>query len=108
MSSVYLQHKKKAVDMLAWIDESISLIGALHHKMDLHNLQNAEGVSFDSYLNQHKDKCLPGTREELLQSISDWGSTAQGKCIFWLNGMAGTGKSTISQTIAKHFVKRDN
>ena len=101
MSSVYLQHKKKADDMLARIDESISLIGALHHKMDLHNLQNAEGASFDSYLNQHEDKCLPGTREELLQSISDWGSAAQGKCIFWLNGMAGTGKSTISQTIAK-------
>jgi len=27
----------------------------------------------------------------------------RGKCIFWLNGMAGTGKSTISRTVAQTF-----
>ena len=31
--------------------------------------------------------------------------TQQGKCIFWLNGMAGTGKSTISRTVAQSFAE---
>ncbi|CAG8888404.1 unnamed protein product [Penicillium egyptiacum] len=29
--------------------------------------------------------------------------SSEGKCIFWLNGMAGTGKSTISRTVANRF-----
>ncbi|KAE8378826.1 hypothetical protein BDV26DRAFT_280726 [Aspergillus bertholletiae] len=32
--------------------------------------------------------------------VDPWTKTSNGKCIFWLNGMAGTGKSTISRTVA--------
>ena len=32
-----------------------------------------------------------------------WTDDPAGKCIFWLNGMAGTGKSTISRTVAQRF-----
>ena len=35
----------------------------------------------------------------------EWAEDAQGKCIFWLNGMAGTGKSTISRTIGHTFAE---
>ena len=58
---------------------------------------------FDSYTNQHQNECLPGTRSELLSEIAEWAMSPEGKCIFWLNGMAGTGKSTISRTVAKRF-----
>lgn len=61
----------------------------------------AAGAEFDSYVNQHDDECLPGTRTELLHRITEWATSPQGKCIYWLNGMAGTGKSTISRTVAK-------
>ncbi|KAJ6026350.1 NACHT and WD40 domain protein [Penicillium canescens] len=61
----------------------------------------AYGAEFDSYTNQHEDDCLPGTRTELLHQIIEWARSPQSKCIFWLNGMAGTGKSTISRTVAK-------
>jgi hypothetical protein len=60
----------------------------------------AKGAAFDSYENQH-DECLPGTRAELLCEIKEWAESLHGKCIFWLNGMAGTGKSTISRTVAR-------
>ncbi|KAJ5641434.1 hypothetical protein N7490_005434 [Penicillium lividum] len=30
-----------------------------------------------------------------------------GKCMYWLNGVAGTGKSTISRTVARSFRQRD-
>jgi len=36
----------------------------------------------------------------------DWCDDPDSKCIFWLNGMAGTGKSTISRTIARDLAEK--
>jgi len=36
----------------------------------------------------------------------DWCDDPNSKCIFWLNGMAGTGKSTISRTIARELAEK--
>ncbi|KAJ5992193.1 NACHT and WD40 domain protein [Penicillium sp. IBT 35674x] len=60
-------------------------------------------AAFDSFKDQHEDQCLPGTRTEVLSQIENWAFSPQGSCIFWLNGMAGTGKSTISRTVATFF-----
>ena len=35
-----------------------------------------------------------------------WAEDPQAKCVFWLNGMAGTGKSTISRTVAQSFADK--
>jgi len=70
----------------------------------LGELKVAKGAAFDSYENQHNE-CLLGTRVELLREIEEWTESPHGKCIFWLNGMAGTGKSTISRTMASHLKK---
>ncbi|KAJ5343379.1 NACHT and WD40 domain protein [Penicillium brevicompactum] len=72
----------------------------------LDKLPVAHGVELDSYADQHEEECLPGTRTELLHEIAEWAESPQGKCIFWLNGMAGTGKSTISRTVARYFKQR--
>jgi hypothetical protein len=61
------------------------------------------GAAFDSYVDQHEDRCLPGTRTDLLSQISEWAASPQARCIFWLSGIAGTGKSTISRTMAESF-----
>lgn len=49
--------------------------------------------------------CLEETRVEVLADIFNWidGDTAS---VFWLNGMAGTGKSTISRTLSKTLEMR--
>ncbi|PWY68740.1 NACHT and WD40 domain protein [Aspergillus eucalypticola CBS 122712] len=99
----HLQSQAKAEELLSRIDEFIVLLKNLHRKFDLYNLPDAEGASFDSYQNQHEEECLPGTREDLLQQVSEWGSCSDGPCIFWLNGMAGTGKSTISRSLAQRL-----
>lgn len=68
---------------------------------DLENkLPTVPEASFDSYVNQHKDECLPGTRTDILDKIKKWYSSPHQEDVFWLNG-TGTGKSTISRTIAK-------
>lgn len=68
----------------------------------------AEGASFDSHADEHNPICLQGTRAEVLGDISRWISDPTAKSIFWLNGMAGTGKSTISRTIARQRFKAGN
>lgn len=63
-------------------------------------------ATFNSFEDQHEPECHPGTRIDLIRQIEDWAQpsdASDSKCIFWLNGMAGTGKSTISRTIARQF-----
>ncbi|OTA05304.1 hypothetical protein A9Z42_0059680 [Trichoderma parareesei] len=58
-------------------------------------------AAFNSYDESHNSTCLPGTRVELIQQILDWAGSKDGKPIFWLKGMLGTGKSTVSRTVAQ-------
>jgi hypothetical protein len=67
----------------------------------LTTLPSAPQAAFDSPDNQHGPTCLPNTRIELLQNIADWADGLHERCIFWLNGTAGTGKSTIARTVAR-------
>jgi hypothetical protein len=52
------------------------------------------------YQSGHHEKCLPGTRVSVLQDILLWAKSPQGKNVYWLNGVAGSGKSTIAQSIS--------
>ncbi|KAL3468698.1 purine and uridine phosphorylase [Aspergillus californicus] len=81
-------------------------IGALAQNIDLKELPIAAGAEFGTYMDQHEEECLLGTRTELLLDVQNWAVSAEGKCIFWLNGLTGTGKSTISRTVAKAFQKQ--
>ena len=45
--------------------------------------------------------CLKGTRETVLDEIELWARDPDELPVYWLNGLAGTGKSTIAQTIAE-------
>lgn len=60
----------------------------------------AKGATFDPYDEVHPT-CHSETRIDLLHQIKSWAQEANSKSIFWLNGVMGTGKSTISWTIAK-------
>src|ERR1700679_832214 len=53
------------------------------------------------YLCENREGCLKGTRTEVLLQIEQWLVNEQDRRIFWLNGLAGTGKSTIAQTFAE-------
>ena len=49
----------------------------------------------------NRQGCLRGTRKDVLWEIERWLSGEQNQRVFWLNGLAGTGKSTIAQTFAE-------
>ena len=69
----------------------------------LNSLPTAKDAPFNAYLRQHDPTCLPHTRVDLLQDIHDWADSKDSPAIFWLSGLAGTGKSTIAQTVAASY-----
>ena len=67
----------------------------------LAKLPCANGATFNSRIWEHDPRCLPETRVDLLEQIMTWSENPNSACIFWLNGMAGTGKSTVARTVAR-------
>ena len=66
-----------------------TLLNGVHHTADAgHRSGNRQG-------------CMKGTREEVLLQLEHWLTDEQDQRVFWLNGLAGTGKSTIAQTFAE-------
>ncbi|KAF5597373.1 heterokaryon incompatibility protein het-E-1 [Fusarium pseudoanthophilum] len=80
-----ISHQIQQTDLLSTLEKFPSVAEAL----------------FNSYAEEHSPTCLPETRVQLLADIDEWIMSAESKTIFWLNGMAGTVKSTISRTVAQ-------
>lgn len=73
----------------------------INQHLDLAQLGGVVDAMLGSFSDRDETQCLGGTRTELLQKIEEWALSPSQRCIFWLRGMAGTGKSTISRTVAK-------
>jgi hypothetical protein len=69
----------------------------------LQTLPVSADAPFSGRKREHDPTCLPGTRTGLLDDIYNWVDGEYSKSIFWLNGWAGTGKSTIAQTVAHAY-----
>jgi Mrp family chromosome partitioning ATPase len=91
--------------------QSIQINGRVHENINLPGIPNlktfnlpiANGASFDSHIKEHNLRCIPNTRIELLRYIREWVKDRNGTPIFWLSGMAGTGKPTIARAVAQSF-----
>ncbi|CAE6410726.1 unnamed protein product [Rhizoctonia solani] len=46
-----------------------------------------------------RQACTPGTRTKVLEDVLDWTRKGDNGTIYWLNGMAGTGKTTIAYSV---------
>ena len=64
----------------------------------LNSCRRAHGAG---YQHGNRNGCLKGTRESVLNKIERWAGGFGASPVFWLNGLAGTGKSTIAQTVAE-------
>jgi len=72
----------------------------------LRRLPYAVNAPFNSYAKQDPSTCLPNTRVGLLKEIYNWVDSEDERCIFWLNGLAGSGKSTIARTVARRYFEQ--
>ena len=66
----------------------------------LNTCRRAHGAG---YQHGHRSGCLKGTRESVLGDAGKWTEDFTRSPIFWLHGLAGTGKTTIAQTIAERL-----
>ena len=66
----------------------------------LNNCRRAEGAEFR---HGNRSGCLKGTRTAVLDEIEAWSKDLEVSPVYWLNGLAGTGKSAIAQTIAERI-----
>lgn len=56
---------------------------------------------FNSPEVHNQGRCLDGTQCHVLNTIQDWATSPNTELMFWLHGMAGTGKSSIARTVAE-------
>ncbi|KAH7103560.1 hypothetical protein BKA62DRAFT_828294, partial [Auriculariales sp. MPI-PUGE-AT-0066] len=47
------------------------------------------------------EPCTDGTRVSILQQMQDWASSTDGPMVYWLAGLAGTGKTTIASSFCQ-------
>ena len=70
-------------------------------RADLALLKGMRRVADAGYLSGDRQGCMKGTRRDVLVQLEQWSRDEKDKHVFWLNGLAGTGKSTIAQTFAE-------
>ncbi|KAJ6541298.1 WD40-repeat-containing domain protein [Mycena sp. CBHHK59/15] len=61
--------------------------------------------SGSSNTTQRHDRCMEGTRVDILSTVDEWVNDLHGPNIFWLHGHPGTGKSAIATTVRAHLLE---
>ncbi|CUA77650.1 WD repeat-containing protein 5 homolog [Dictyostelium discoideum] [Rhizoctonia solani] len=66
-------------------------------------LNPVKQAAYDSALSSTigRRSCTEGTRVNIMSDLNKWARDSSGPSIFWMNGMAGTGKTTIACTFSQ-------
>ena len=66
-------------------------------------LNNFRCAQEAEYRHGDRSGCLKGTRRVILTKVEHWSRNFGRPPVYWLNGLAGTGKSTVAQTVAERL-----
>ena len=69
-------------------------------------MPRAEFVEYDAASPAPRNTCTKNTRQAILDTLQVWASDNMATKVYWLNGMAGTGKTTIAYSV-KSLMKPD-
>ncbi|PGH10423.1 hypothetical protein GX51_00182 [Blastomyces parvus] len=97
--------RNNADDALSALLDTKATVEKINQAQLLGKLHRAEYAAFNTYpkADRRPPTCLEGTRVDILREIQNWGVGNREECMFWIKGLAGTGKSTLARTIAHHF-----
>jgi hypothetical protein len=76
-------------------ETSLRRLETLRNRISVEALYNAH--------NRYPPPCDPDTRTDVLDRIYQWGAEPGNHSIYFLYGLAGSGKSAIAQSAAEHF-----
>ncbi|KAF8741207.1 WD40 repeat-like protein, partial [Rhizoctonia solani] len=62
------------------------------------------GSSLSTSINRRT--CTQGTRTQVLANLTEWADNPDAPSVFWMNGMAGTGKTTIACTFSEQLKRK--
>ncbi|KEP47855.1 vegetative incompatibility protein HET-E-1 [Rhizoctonia solani 123E] len=81
-------------------EASMGTWGRIDEHFMLERLRPAKLAMFDSRLSTEigRRTCTENTRTKILEGSLKWSEDPDGAKIYWMNGMAGTGKTTIATT----------
>ncbi|CAE6478237.1 unnamed protein product [Rhizoctonia solani] len=93
------------------IEVGMSAWSVAHEHLVITRLMNLSPAKLAAYDSTHgtevnRRTCTENTREAILQDLNDWSDDTDGKRIYWMNGMAGTGKTTIACSLAQALEAR--
>ena len=74
--------------------------GSIGERNALNSSPHAQRVEYN---HGNRSGCLKGTRKTVLDKIECWSEDFSKPPVYWLSGLAGTGKSTIAQTFAEQL-----
>ncbi|KAG8704998.1 hypothetical protein FRC08_001906 [Ceratobasidium sp. 394] len=70
----------------------------------LKNLPNSPDAMYRSAKSSNlRGGCTPETRVQVLEQLRDWAYDGESEKIYWMNGMAGTGKTTIAYSLCERL-----
>ncbi|KAF8746895.1 WD40 repeat-like protein, partial [Rhizoctonia solani] len=74
----------------------------------LEGLNPVKQATYDSNLSTeiNRRSCTEGTRVGVLDDLDNWVYNPTSRSVYWMNGMAGTGKTTIASTFCDRVEKR--
>jgi len=74
----------------------------------LKKLKASEMARYDAPLTKHVQRrgCTPNTREKILEDLMKWAKDPDSPRMYWMNGMAGTGKTTIAYSFCEQLQEK--
>ncbi|GAB1526880.1 hypothetical protein RhiTH_010053 [Rhizoctonia solani] len=93
------------------IEVSMSAWSVAHEHLVVTRLENLTPAKLAAYDSTHgtevnRRTCTKNTREMILHDLNHWSDDTDAKRIYWMNGMAGTGKTTIACSLAQALEAR--
>ncbi|KAJ7645802.1 hypothetical protein B0H17DRAFT_449230, partial [Mycena rosella] len=111
------EHPKELADIFRRVDEAtknfqlelnlanFKQLNTVKNDVEVSRLHNLRPIVEARYGGLDRDTCIGDTREDIIKDIISWcKDTSPGTpSLYWLSGMAGTGKSTIASTICEQL-----
>ncbi|QRV96996.1 Vegetative incompatibility protein HET-E-1 [Ceratobasidium sp. AG-Ba] len=99
--------QKSEVLLSIWVTSNDNLRTATDHLKNtrLQALRPVLAAQYDSSeaSQVRRTGCTANTRNLVLQELHDWAIDPNGAKVYWMNGMAGTGKTTIAYTLCSRL-----